>query len=191
MAAAPTACEICSGRRPRTLRPQRLQVRTCTSMRVTLGFTGGISVTNCSWTSSSPSSPPQNGQCGSVTGASRTASTELGRSRQWYLPYWPPGFRPGFLGFSLGSPLENGAAWRFASRCAASRRFLSPTILRSALSKDASSSSEYWRQRPHMGQFSASSRPSFFVISGLMPHLSAGAVRDLRPFFRNPWVRDG
>src|SRR5207247_2093235 len=50
-------------------------------------------------------------------------------------PYWAPGFRPGRLGLGLGSPLENGAAWRLRERSASSSSLRSRSISASALSK--------------------------------------------------------
>src|SRR5512132_4060030 len=66
--------------------------------------------------------PPHWGQA-SGRGASRTPSTAVGSGgKRWpWRPWAGPDLRPGRLGWGLGGPLENGAAWRLDWRCAWSR----------------------------------------------------------------------
>src|ERR1022692_3713687 len=74
-------------------------------------------------------------------GACSSSFTRGGTDRKLRSPYSLPLLRPGVLGSAFGSPLENGAAWRWTARRAFSRscsnrsmRFLSRWFLNRACS---------------------------------------------------------
>src|ERR1035438_5422343 len=84
--------------------------------------------------------PPQR-QRRDDNGAGSSSSTRCGTGRKDRSPYSLPLLRPGVLGSAFGSPVENGAAWRwtarraFSSSCSnRSMRFLSRWFLKRACS---------------------------------------------------------